>query len=105
MNAPHTKLFEIRDSRTLIPAIGTLLSGHNGPLARRAGYGGSPCVLLTYMSGGRQANYDCYAWGDRTMTVAHDYITRHWGDLESGAVVDVEFILGQTIKPKEAECI
>jgi hypothetical protein len=103
VNAAETKFFEIRDSMTMIPAIGVLLNGSCGPLARRAGYGEIDCVLLTYLVGQRHANHDPYAWGDRTMKVAHDYIARHWGKLASGAVVDVEYILGETRKPKESE--
>lgn len=99
----ETKLFEIRDSMTMIPAVGVLVNGDSGPLARRAGYGDVDCVLLTYLVGQRPANYDPYAWGDRTMTVAHDYIARHWSKLASGAVVDVEHILGESRTAKRSE--
>lgn len=99
----QTKLFEIRDSATLIPAVGILLSRRDGPLVQRAGYGDEPCVLLTYLIGGRNAECDPYAWIGRTMPVAHRYISEHWQELESGAVVDVEFILGMSLYPKKSE--
>lgn len=98
----ETKQFEIRDSMTMIPAIGIKLNGESGPLARRCGYGTVDCVLLTFMGGGRKAHYGPYDWCDRTMTAAH-YISRHWNALQSGAVVDVEYILGESIAPKQSE--
>lgn len=54
------------------------------------------------MEGGR-AHYDPYDWGDRTWQVAHDYIARHWDELVDGAVVDVEYVLGETAEPKHPE--
>ena len=49
--------------------------------------------------------YDAYDWRDRTMQVAHDYIEKNWGDLVDGAVVDVQFILGETAAPKVSESV
>lgn len=98
-----TKLFEIRDCMTLIPAIAIRVSGEDGPLARRAGYGINACVLLTYLTGGRKAEHDPYAWGDRTMTVAHIYMERFWHNLFDGQVIDVEHLLGETLAPKASE--
>lgn len=107
----HTKLFEIRDKATFIPAIGTLCrledsaSAQENYLMARAGYGNDGCILFTRLDGGH-AHYDVYGgWNSRTMQVAHDYITTHWDELESGAVIDVEFILGETTRPKASEAI
>lgn len=107
----HTKLFEIRDKATFIPAIGMRLcstharnNAQENYLLRRAGYGDEPLVLLAKLDGG-DAYYDVYNWDNRTMQVAHDYITTHWDELESGAVIDVEFILGETTRPKASEAI
>lgn len=104
----HTKLFEIRDDGTLIPAIATRVCVEPGRLEaenwllRRAGYGDEPLVFLARLIGGPSA-YDCYDWDNRTMQVAHDYIQNHWSELDSGAVIDVEFIIGETKKPKVTE--
>ena len=117
------KAIEIRDRRTFIPAIAIKMvpnmvavdrSEYDAEryLLRRAGYGPAldypPCVVLCRMEASgvdRNATYDPYAWGQgtRTYLVAHEYIIEHFDQLESGAVVDVEFILGETKEPKKSE--
>ena len=37
------------------------------------------------------------------MEAAHQFIINHFDDLESGAVVDAEFIRGESLEPKESE--
>ena len=102
----ETKLFEIRDKGTFIPACAVLCesqSDEEAYLLRRAGYGaGTNLVLLTRLDGGK-SSYDPYDWGGRTWPVAHQYIAQHWFDLKSGDVVDVEVALGETITPKLSE--
>jgi hypothetical protein len=105
----ETKLFEVRDADTFIACAALLISGSHAPeasrdewLASRAGYG-EPMVIFGKLGGGHFA-YDPHHWiADRTMHVAHKYIRDNWPNLESGAVVDVEFILGYKKKPKETE--
>ena len=110
------KAFEIRDRGTFIPALAVNMvpdsPGSDGGVAemyllRRAGYGfDETCVMLCRMDANalaRQASYDPYAWGERTFPVAHQYIIEHFDELESGAVVDVEFLLGETTQPKVSE--
>lgn len=113
----ETKLFELRDRMTFIPILATRVAPYEHGslqgtvddlaaeryLLRRAGYG-DPCVIVTRLSAdGMPANCDPYGWGDRTYTVAHEFIAEHWSELKSGAVVDVEFILGETATPKVSE--
>lgn len=52
-----------------------------------------------------EAQYDVHAWpGDhRTMPTAHQYIIDNWDNLESGALIDVEHILGLREAPKQSE--
>jgi hypothetical protein len=70
---------------------------------RRAGYApDTPLVLLTRLDGGRSC-YDPYEWNDRTWQVAHNFIQESWENLESGTVVDVQFILNETNEPKISE--
>lgn len=101
------KLFEIRDDGTFIPAMAVLItfkeSDSEAYLLKRAGYATSvPCVLLSKIKGGPMT-YDPSAWGGRTMATAHKYIIERWNDLESNAVIDVEFILGETTYPKTSD--
>ena len=78
-------------------------------LLGRAGYGHNlePLVMLVRMDadgGARQASCDPFGWScARTMQVAHEHIAKHWHELESGAVVCVEHILGERETPKESE--
>ena len=104
-----SKTFEIRDSATFIPVLAVKIDAFAEPepdhyLLRRAGYGGTPCVIVVKLEGGG-GYYDPYDWpgGTRTMTVAHEYITQQFDNLETGAVVDVEFILGETPTEKQSE--
>jgi hypothetical protein len=103
-----TKSFEIRDRATFIPAVAIKMVPANEEqryLLRRCGYGfDHPAVLLTRMDGNaRAAPSDPYDWGDRTMTVAHDYITQNFDSLADGSVIDVEHILGKRPEPKASE--
>jgi hypothetical protein len=61
-------------------------------------------VVLWQLQGGR-CTYDPYGWPatSRTMRLAHQHILDHFDDLESGAVVDVEYILGLTSEPRVSE--
>lgn len=117
------KAIEIRDRGTFIPALAVKMvpvsdwepnvsermAEAERYLLRRAGYGFvNPCVMLCRMDANgvaRCASYDPYSWGadDRTFCVAHNYITDHFDELESGAVVDVEWILKETAEPKKSE--
>jgi hypothetical protein len=54
----------------------------------------------------RGVAYDPYEWTGRqgrTLKTAHHWIENHWEELQDGSVVDVEFILGETPKPKVSE--
>ena len=121
------KLIEVRDSGTFIPMLAVKLdprcSGsdffadvcdrcrRNRWLLSRAGYGASEneqglYVLLVEINGGSgRSNCDPYDWptGARTITVAHRYILDHWCEIETGAVVDVEHILGISPGVKRSE--
>lgn len=95
------KLFEIRDRMTCISALAVQLSESDGYLARRAGFG-APMVLLSNLQR-EKITWDYSDWGDRTMQTAHRYIEDNFDTLADGAVVDVEFILGETTSPKHSE--
>lgn len=95
------KLFEIRDRGTFIAALAIQVSGADGWLMRRAGFQ-SPMIYLVALATER-ACYDPYNWGNRTMSTAHHRIVEDWDTLADGAVIDVEFIRGETDAPKRSE--
>lgn len=100
----QTKLFEIRDTGTFIPAIATRINGAEHYLLRHAGYGSGErdYILLASLNKGLMT-YNVYDWtNSRTMKVAHQFIIDNWDTLESGAVIDVDFILGETDHPKQS---
>jgi hypothetical protein len=106
------KTFEIRDAGTFIPMLAIRLdpvTEADRYLLARAGYGREPVqqgefVMLCGLNGGLdRATSDPYDWTNRTRQVAHGFIVQHFDALESGAVVDVEHILGTTASPKRSE--
>ena len=104
------KTFEIRDAATFIPVLAVKMEPGNEQdryLLSRAGYGITPecqaeSVLLSSLDGGASVS-DPYDWGNRTRIQAHKYIKENFDKLESGSVVDVEFILGIAQAPKQSE--
>lgn len=103
-----TKLFEVRDHATCMPAIAIAMepytpdtSPQEALLLRRAGYG-DRCILFGHCEGGKFF-HDPYEHGDRTRATAHDYIVKHWDQLTSGDIIDVRFILGETQAPAETD--
>ncbi len=98
------KLLEIRDDGTTIPAMAIEVSGADGWLMRRAGFGEQACIYLVMLAT-QQCSYDPYGWTGkgRTMRIAHNHIREEWRYLTSGDVVDVEFIQGETAAPKVSE--
>lgn len=102
----EVKILEIRDRATFIPMFAMKMQSYNSHehyLLRRAGYSGDyPCILFGRINGGH-CHYDPYHWGNRTYTVAHDYITKNWDSVREGDVIDVEFILGETTQKKFSE--
>lgn len=102
-----TKLIEIRDAGTFIPAIAIRLDPTNDQdsyLLSRAGYGHDPGIYILFarLFGGA-CEYDPMSWGNRTMQVAHEWVWHNWRKITSGQVVDVQYILGETSEPKLSE--
>jgi hypothetical protein len=113
----QAKALELRDEGTFIPILcvdmqPSLDGGSAGQraqhyLLRRCGYpcDGRPNVIMTRLDGNGHATNDPYGWkGDtRTFPVAHNWIINNWASLKDGDVVDVQFILGETLTPKVSE--
>ena len=106
----ETKLFEIRDKGTFIPALAIKLSAafeaseEESYLLSRAGFFNDerPYVLLHHLNL-EKCTYDSHNWGSRTMVTAHNHIIENWDSLKSGDVIDVEFILGESKASKTSE--
>ena len=107
-----TKTIEVRDQATFIPMLAIKLCPGNSQdryLLSRAGYGKSAeqqgsYILLAGLHDTR-ASYDPYNWGDKTRQTAHIWLTKHFDEIESGVVVDVQFIVGETSVPKLTEAV
>lgn len=101
-----TKVLEIRDEGTCIPALAIQMVAANeieDKYLWRCGYPrGSHGIVLMHL-GDQRASSDAYWWGNRTMQAAHLYIEEHWPELEDGDVVDVRVALGERDAPVEAE--
>ena len=107
------KTFELRDRGTFVPVLAVKLEPTNKAdeyLFARAGYGGwaenqSKYVLLMGLGGGcDKMTCDPYDWGDNgTRFTCHSYIITHFDELQSGQVLDAEFIRGETAEPKKSE--
>ncbi len=114
----ETKLIEVRDEGTMMIVLGIKfrnVSAWEANALARAGYGETPAnrdwyVILIPMDGGaNEAHNDPYSWGGhgRTMLNAHRWLRDTegaWDSLPaSGALLDVEYILGETSTPKTSE--
>jgi len=109
----EVKVFEVRDRAIFIPALAVRLTPKSEAeryLIARAGYGDRPdeqgrYVLVAKLhEGTTKITYDPFDWNNPyTMPNAHRYIIEHFDELESGEVVDVEYILGESDKPKISE--
>ena len=115
----RVKVLEVRDAGTFVPVVAIEMRAdmdfperveQERYLLRRVGYNqeriDEHCILLVRAVGGK-ACYDPYEWGsgERTMHVAHLAIAKHWDELKSGDVVDVEYELGLKPTKKVSERI
>ncbi len=107
----QTKLFEIRDRGTCISALAIQLESQSEAerwLLARVGYGvqsvrqGEYIIVVNLSELG--ATYDPFGWrGSRTMSTAHQEIIKRFRELDSGSVIDVEYLLGETATLKRSE--
>ncbi len=105
------KTFEVRDEGTFIPCIAIRLNPATEAdryLISKAGYGQDAETQGEYVIFGRlqaesEFQHDPFKWGNRTMQIAHDHAATFFDMLASGAIIDVQFILGETKEPKKSE--
>lgn len=115
------KAIEIRDAGTFVPALAIRpipYSEMERRLLERAGFGDTwerqgEYVILVHVASGL-AKHDPWEWPGsmgRTMHVAHrallggdaEVASFAFEDIESGAVLDVEYLLGLSAAPKRSE--
>ena len=102
-----TKMIEIRDDGTCIPALVIKMEAANAVeecYMWRTGYprDGSSIVLMRLSD--QETKVDPYEWGtSRTMPLAHNWLCDHFDDIEEEAVLDVRFISGVRDNPVEPE--
>lgn len=111
----RTKLLEVRDEGTFIPVLAIKFDAQNEQeryLLSRSGYGKTPSeqagyVLLAMIGGSHpKITCDAYDWDNgRTMKHAHLWLLKHWDKIESGGVLDVAFVNGETAAPKASEAL
>ena len=104
----EVKTFEIRDSATFVPAVAVRIDIDSLEIADRflfdrLGYGRLDTITYLMLECRGKFTHDPNVWGDRTFTVAHNYIIHAWDTLKSGDVVDVQYILGETVEKKISE--
>ena len=105
----QVKLFEVRDRATYIPVIAIKMKSSTATEnyhLRRSGFSNENPLITILRLNDMKANYGAYQWESymkRTMGQAHTYIEKNFDNMKTGDVVDVEFISGETDKPKESE--
>lgn len=110
-----SKLVEIRDAGTFIPALAIQLGSEVEQerwLLAASGYGRtfesqSEYIVLCKINGGEpcDCHIDPFGWGQnpRTMFVAHQYLQQHFSETPHGGLIDVEYILGLRAEPKRSD--
>lgn len=105
-----TKLFEIRDEGTCIPAVAMYVDPRaprtmdEDWLLKRAGWSMNQTgVYLGQLAVEGKWCFDAYSWGSSTMRDAHLYIEKYWHSLTSGQVIDVRCVRGETKQPCESD--
>jgi len=107
-----TKTFEVRDKGTFIPVLAVSMETDNETdrfIIGRGGFGKSVQEQAKYVILINLVNfistYDHYNWNSETLTVAHAHIIQHFHDMNTGDVIDVEYIMGLSETQKISERI
>lgn len=106
-----SKTFEVRDRATFIAVVALRLDPadeRDRYILARGGYGRTAEQQREYVIMMRldtfAAQYDPFQWSNqRTLGEAHRHILGHFEELKNGSVIDVEYVLGESSKPKTSE--
>lgn len=104
-----SKIIEVRDHATYIPALAVLIRGNRnsraGIMLWGAGYGDVPFVILHHLQTG-ETRSDPNQWNNkRTMPAIHRFLIEHWDEVPDGGLIDVRVVLGETDTPCESEVL
>lgn len=103
------KYFEIRDNSAFIPVVAVDLHPTTDnetikpieqALVSASAYNPITTILLTTLSSELRTEHDPSNWHNRTLETAHHYILSYWEGLDSGQVINVEFIEGDSANPE-----
>jgi hypothetical protein len=106
------RLFEIRDRGTFIPLLAVQCDPANEDeryLLAHAGFGKNAATQRRYVlcgeidSGKFRMSYDPFDFPTGTLRQAVEHIQANFEALESGAVIDVEFLRGERRAPRQPE--
>jgi hypothetical protein len=96
------KFLEIRDVGKAIPALAVQFTGDLHPLLADAGFDPKETyVLLVTLSDIKKptCQIDPYAWGNKTLNVAHQAVQQTFADVTPDVHVDVPTVLEQSQIP------
>lgn len=99
----ESKIFEIRDKGTYIPILAVLMESNdpaeNYHLKR---FSWSHIYVFKIANGEPVFKWE---WEGRRISVIYPHITKHWYELQSGSVIDIQVLLGETTEPATSEMI
>lgn len=96
---------EIRDRKTFIGAVATLLESdieQEQWIIKRLGYRDTRFILLTNLVS-LESQADPYLWRSMTMQQTHLFLLKNINILTEGMVIDTEYLRGETSLPKTSE--
>jgi hypothetical protein len=107
----NTKLFEVRATATNIPIIATKLEPSNEQeqwLLGHCGYGQhgaeqSQYIMVARLEAPSTATTTEYEEKSHEMQIAHRYLNASFDELESGAVIDINYIEGRVPEPVKSD--
>jgi hypothetical protein len=110
----ESKIFELRAEATLKVILAIKLSSINNKekaLLAHSGFGNSNlevekyflCIAIDAGKDNDAATTDCYEHKYNEMVIAHKFINKHFDDLRTGDVIDVDFISGRHTFCKESD--
>lgn len=102
----ETKLIEVRDIMTTVVVLAVRMTASDKrerKLIAREGFNTAYPLVIFHPLSRTKATWNLYDWNDRTFQAAHSELQLKWDLYNSGDVLDVEYVLGETDTPKESD--